>query len=186
MASPMLSNDRLVLRRWSEKDRAAFAAMNSDPQVMEFYPHTLDRSQSDALIDQIERQFEEHGFGQWVVEVPGVARFIGYVGLSVPSLAAHFTPCVEIGWRLAAEHWGRGYATEAARLVLDHGFGSLALSEVVSFAPAINHRSRAVMERLGMRRDRADDFDHPARPQGHRLRPHVLYRLSAATYFRAP
>lgn len=181
----MLSNERMLLRRWSEADRAPFAAMNGDPRVMEFYLHPLDRAQSDALVDRIERHFKDRGFGQWAVELPGVAPFIGYVGLSVPSFAAHFMPCVEIGWRLAAEHWGRGYATEAARLVLDHGFRSLALSEVVSFAPAINHRSRAVMERLGMRHDPADDFDHPARPGGHPLQPHVLYRLSARTYFGA-
>jgi RimJ/RimL family protein N-acetyltransferase len=117
------------------------------------------------------------------IEVPGEAPFIGFVGLAVPGFSAHFTPCVEVGWGLAFEHWGRGYATEAARLALGYGFGTLALSEVVSFTSATNQRSRAVMERLGMRRDPADDFDHPAMPEGHPLRSHVLYRLGSGSYF---
>lgn len=180
-----LRTDRLLLRRWLPEDRTPFARLNADARVVEFLPGPLSREESDAWADRIEAHFQEHGFGLWAVEIPGVTPFAGFIGLSIPRFEAHFMPCVEIGWRLAAEHWGRGYATEAARLVLDHGFRSLALSEVVSFAPAINHRSRAVMERLGMRHDPADDFDHPARPGGHPLQPHVLYRLSARTYFGA-
>jgi len=162
--------------------RFAFAALNSDARVMEFFPTRLSRADSDAMVDHIEKHFSERGFGLWAIEVPDVAPFIGFAGLAVPRFSAHFTPCVEIGWRLAIEHWGRGYATEAARLALGYGFGTLALSEVVSFTSATNHRSRAVMERLGMRRDPDEDFDHPALPESHPLRRHVLYRLGSGSY----
>jgi RimJ/RimL family protein N-acetyltransferase len=181
--SMMLSSDLILLRRWRDEDRAAFAAMNSDPRVMEFFPSLLSRVESDALVDRIEEHFSEHDFGLWAIEVPDVARFVGFAGLAVPQFTARFTPCIEVGWRLAFEHWGRGYATEAARLTLAYAFGTLALSEVVSFTSTGNHRSRAVMERLGMRRDPAEDFDHPALPESHPLRRHVLYRLDSGSYF---
>src|SRR5262245_1079321 len=142
-----LASSRLRLRRWRDADRDAFAALNSDARVMEFFPATLSRARSDAMIDYIEAHFREHGFGFWAVEVPGVAPFIGFVGLAVKRFAAPFTPCVEVGWRLAFAYWGNGYATEAARLALGHGFGPLGLSDVVSYTTVANHRSRAVMER---------------------------------------
>ena len=173
----MLSTARLLLRAWRDEDRPAFAALNADPAVMEFFPGVLERAESDAMAERIRAHWARHGFGLWAVEVPGVAPFIGYVGLSAPRFEAAFTPCVEIGWRLAAAHWGRGYATEAARAALAHGFGELALTEIVSFTVPANGRSRAVMERLGMRRDPAEDFDHPLLPPGHPLQRHVLYRL---------
>jgi RimJ/RimL family protein N-acetyltransferase len=172
-----LSGGRVCLRRWRDEDREAFAAMNSDPRVMEFFAGPLSRVESDAMIDRIEKHFGEHGFGLWAIEVPGVAPFIGFAGLTWARFSAPFTPCVEAGWRLAFEHWGQGYATEAARLALGYGFATLALPEVVSFTSATNLRSRAVMERLGMRRDPAEDFDYPSFPEGHPLRAHVLYRL---------
>lgn len=178
-----LSSSRLRLRRWHDADRAAFAALNSDPRVMEFFPGLLTRAQSDAMIDYVEGHFRQHDFGLWAVEVPGVAPFIGFAGLLVPRFAARFTPCVEVGWRLAFAYWGRGYATEAARLALGHGFGTLGLSDVVSYTTVANRRSRAVMERLGMRRDPAEDFDHRELPEGHPLRRHVLYRLGADSFF---
>jgi RimJ/RimL family protein N-acetyltransferase len=156
--------------------------MNSDARVMEFFPNCLSRAESDALVDRIQEHFGERGFGQWVIEVRGVAPFIGFAGLAVPRFSARFMPCVEVGWRLAFEHWGRGYATEAARLALGYGFGILAFSEIVSFTSATNHRSRAVMERLSMRHDPADDFEHPGLPEGHPLRMHVLYRLDSSSY----
>jgi ribosomal-protein-alanine N-acetyltransferase len=134
------------------------------------------------MVDGISKHFGAHGFGLWAIEVPDVAPFVGFAGLTWARFSAHFTPCVEVGWRLAFEHWGHGYATEAARLALDHGFGTLALPEVVSFTSATNHRSRAVMERLGMRRDPKDDFDYPSFPEGHPLRRHVLYRLGSESY----
>jgi ribosomal-protein-alanine N-acetyltransferase len=178
MSDP-LTSDRLRLRRWREEDRNTFAAMNADPRIMEFFRSPLSSVESDAMLERIEAHFYEHGFGLWAIEVPDLAGFIGFTGLVFTSFNAHFTPCVEIGWRLAFERWGHGYATEAAQLALDYGFSVLRLSEMVSFTSVTNRRSRAVMERLGMHRDSADDFDHPALPQGHRLRPHVLYRLKS-------
>jgi RimJ/RimL family protein N-acetyltransferase len=146
---------------------------------MEYFRSRLNRAESDAMFDAIQEHFQKHGFGLWALEIPGVSTLAGFAGLAVPRFSAHFTPCVEIGWRLAFEHWGKGYATEAARLALAHGFQNLLLREIVSFTAAVNHRSRAVMERLGMRRDPIDDFDHPTLPEGHMLRPHVLYRINA-------
>ena len=172
-----IQTPRLHLRRWRDEDLPAFAAMNADPRVMEFFPRLLDRAESDALVARIRAGFARRGFGLWAVEVPGVADFIGFVGLSVPHFEAHFTPCVEVGWRLARAHWGHGYASEAARAALDFGFRHLGLGEIVSFTTEANQRSRAVMERIGMTRSPADDFDHPALPEGHPLRRHVLYRV---------
>ena len=172
-----LSSGRVCLRQWRDEDREPFAALNSDPRVMEFFRSCLSRSESDAMVDYIQKHFSEHGFGLWAVEIPSVAPFAGFAGLLVPQVSTHFTPCVEVGWRLAFEYWGHGYATEAARLALGHAFGAFALSEVVSYTSVLNQRSRAVMERLGMRHDPADDFDYPRIPEGHPLRRHVLYRL---------
>lgn len=176
-----IQTTRLLLRRWREADRSPFAALNADTRVMEHFPSVLTRAESDALVDRIEAHFERHGFGLWAVEVPGQEPFTGFVGLAVPSFNAHFTPCVEIGWRLAVDWWGRGYATEAARAVLTIGFGPLALREIVSMTVPENERSRRVMERLGMARDPADDFDHPSLPDRRR---HVLYRLRAPSESR--
>ncbi len=170
-----LRTDRLILRRWRPGDRQAFAALNADPRVMEYFPSVLSRGDSDALADLIERHFDRHGFGLWAVDVPGVAPFAGYAGLMIPGFDAAFTPCVEAGWRLGAQYWGRGYATEAARAALTFGFDVLGLDEVVSFTVPGNVRSRRVMEKLGMTRDPADDFDHPAVSGA--LRRHVLYRI---------
>ena len=176
-ATRTIRTARLQLRSWRDDDIAPFAALNADPAVMEFFPRPLDRAESEAAVVRIRDHFDRHGFGLWAVEVPGIADFIGFVGLAVPRFEAHFTPCVEVGWRLAREHWGRGYATEAARSVLEFGFGDLALEEIVSFTTETNRRSRAVMERIGMTRSPEDDFDHPTLPEGHPLRRHVLYRL---------
>jgi RimJ/RimL family protein N-acetyltransferase len=173
-----LRTHRLYLRRWCATDRQPFAALNADPRVMEYFPAPLPREESDALAARIESHFEQHRFGLWAVEIVDVAPFAGFIGLSVPRFEAHFTPCVEIGWRLAAECWGCGYATEGARAVLAFGFEQLHLAEIVSFTVPSNLRSRRVMEQLGMTRKPADDFDHPALPEGHPLRRHVLYRLA--------
>jgi RimJ/RimL family protein N-acetyltransferase len=182
---PTLSTERLLLRPWREEDLPAFAALNADPRAMEFLPKCLERGESDALAARIAAHFRQHGFGVWAVEVAGVAPFIGFAGLAVPGFEAHFTPCVEIGWRLAFAHWGRGYATEAARRVLAHAFGRLGRAEIVSFTTRDNRRSRAVMERLAMRHDPADDFLHPALPADHPQRPHVLYRLDREAHAAA-
>lgn len=172
-----LRTDRLVLRGWRDDDRAEFAAMNADPAVMAFFPGTRDRAESDALVARIRDHFRQHGFGFWAVEAPGTAQFVGFVGLWRTDFEAPFTPCVEIGWRLAGRFWGRGYATEAARAALGFGFETLRLAEIVSFAAAGNLRSRRVMERIGMTRDAAGDFDHPMLPAGSPHSRHVLYRL---------
>jgi RimJ/RimL family protein N-acetyltransferase len=174
---PELRTKRLILRRWISEDREPFAILNADPAVMEHFPATLSRAESDALADRIEAHFAKHAFGLWAVEIPGVAPFVGYVGLSAPSFQAHFTPCVEVGWRLARDHWGKGYATEGARAALAFGFEQLHLDEIVSFTTSANLRSRRVMERIGMGHSLADDFDHPGLPEGHPLRRHVLYRI---------
>jgi RimJ/RimL family protein N-acetyltransferase len=174
-----LRTPRLLLRRWRPADLEPFARLNADARVLEHLPWPLSREQSDALAARIAAHFAERGFGLWALEVPGVAPFVGFVGLSVPSFEAAFTPCVEVGWRLAAEHWGRGYATEAARAALAFGFEQLGLREILSFTVPANQRSRAVMERIGMTRDPTDDFDHPSLPPEHPLRQHVLYRIRA-------
>jgi ribosomal-protein-alanine N-acetyltransferase len=182
---PLLTTGRLVLRRWRHGDREPFAALNADPQVMEHFPATLTRDESDALIDRIDAGFEDRGFGLWALEIAETGQFIGFTGLSVPSFQAHFTPAVEIGWRLSRSSWGHGYASEAARRALGFAFDELGLSEVVSFTSATNIRSQAVMRRIGMTDDPADDFDHPLLDEGHPLRQHVLWRASAASWGRA-
>ncbi len=174
----VLRTPRLILRRWRRSDRGPFAAMNADPAVMAHFPSTLTPAESDALADAIDAAHAARGFGLWALEIPGLVPFAGFVGLSAPAFTAPFTPCVEIGWRLAAAQWGSGYATEAGRAVLGHAWDVLRLDEVVSFTTAGNVRSRAVMDRLGMRYDPADDFDHPRLAAGHPLRRHVLYRLA--------
>ncbi|NKZ05228.1 GNAT family N-acetyltransferase [Actinomadura latina] len=179
MTAP-LRTGRLLLRRWKDADREPFAALNADPEVMEHFPAPLTRAESDAMIERLEARFAESGFGFWALEVAGTGEFIGFTGLSVPRFHAHFTPAVEIGWRLARPAWGRGYATEAALRALRYAFEDRALAEVVSFTSALNLRSQAVMERIGMTRDPSDDFDHPLVDKGHRLERHVLYRITAA------
>jgi RimJ/RimL family protein N-acetyltransferase len=180
----VLRTERLILRGWTDADRAPYAAMNADPEVMQYFPATLSRERSDAHVDHIDHHFAEHGFGLWAVEVPGEAPFIGFVGLDVPAFDAHFTPAVEVGWRLAKAYWHRGYATEAARAVLDDAFGRAGLAEVVSMTAVPNEPSQRVMQRLGMHRDPADDFDHPNVAPGHWLRRHVLYRITAEEWQR--
>jgi len=173
-----LRTPRLILRDWRAGDTGPFAALNADPQVMEHFPATMSRADSDVMVARICAHLSRHGFGLWAVEAPGVAPFIGFVGLNHPGFAAPFTPCVEIGWRLARAHWGQGYATEAARAALAAGFEEHGLAEIVSFTTTTNTRSAAVMQRLGMTRNPAEDFDHPLVAEGHHLRRHVLYRLS--------
>jgi RimJ/RimL family protein N-acetyltransferase len=151
--------------------------MNADPLVMEHLPSAMTREGSDAFVERIEAEFDECGFGLWAVEVPGRAPFIGFVGLHAVPFDAPFTPAVEVGWRLARDHWGHGFATEAAREAVRFGVEVAALDNIVSFTTLANTRSWRVMERIGMVRDPADDFDHPNMPEGHRLRPHILYRV---------
>lgn len=167
---------RLRLRQWQPGDSEPFAAMNADPTVMRYFPAPLDRAGSDALIERARASIETRGFGWWAVELKETGAFIGFVGLNVPLQPLPFSPCVEIGWRLASAYWGKGYATEAAREALRVGFERFGLNEIVSFTALPNLPSQAVMERLGMRRS-ADTFEHPAVPEGHWLREHCLYRM---------
>ncbi len=178
MAPTELLSDRLRLRRWRNTDRAPFAALNADPVVMEHFPAMLTAEQSNAFIDRIETTFEERTLGLWAVEVVETSAFAGYIGLWPATFEAHFTPAMEIGWRLAEEFWGQGYATEGARAVLADGFERVGLDEIVSFTATTNEPSWRVMERIGMTHDSADDFDHPTLEPGHRLKRHVLYRIS--------
>lgn len=173
---------RLWLRPWRDEDVEPFAALNADPRVMEFFPALLSRQETEAGVARIRAHFTQHGWGLWAVEVPGVAPFVGFVGLTTVSFSAPFTPAVEVGWRLARAHWGQGYATEGARAALDVGFRRLGLPEIVSFTVPANVRSRRVMEKLGMRHAPAEDFEHPRVPEGHALRRHVLYRLRASEW----
>ncbi|MGZ8502167.1 MAG: GNAT family N-acetyltransferase [Candidatus Limnocylindrales bacterium] len=177
MPIPRLETARLTLREWHDADREPFAAMNADPRVMEHFPSRLTRPESDALIDRMIERWAADGFGLWAVERQADGRLLGFTGLAAPTFEAHFTPAVEVGWRFAVEAWGHGYATEAARAALRFGFDDLGQAEIVSFTVPANARSRAVMDRLGMTRDPADDFDHPRLPPGHPIRHHVLYRF---------
>lgn len=173
-----LSTKRLLLREWQETDRLVFAAMNSDPEVMKFFLATLTKEESDALIKRCKQHFASHGFGLWALELKETSQFIGFTGLMIPSFASHFTPCVEIGWRIASPFWNKGYATEAALAVLQFAFEKTDLQEIVSFTTSKNLASRRVMEKIGMTRNPADDFEHPKLPTSHPLSKHVLYRIS--------
>ena len=185
MSSPrQLKTARLLLRRWRETDHEPFAALNADPVVMEYFPARLSRAESDDLIARIEAGFAAQGYGLWALEARATGELLGFTGLAVPSLSAHFTPAVEVGWRLARSAWGKGYATEAGLASIAFGFRDVGLDEIVSFTSATNARSRAVMKRIGMTHDPADEFDHPELEETNPLRPHVLYRISATALAR--
>ncbi len=173
-----LPTERLILRSWRDSDREPFARLNADPEVMRHFLRPLSREESDAFVDRIEARLEERGYGLWAVERRRDRQFLGFTGLAYQDFEAPFTPCVEVGWRLAKFAWGHGYATEAARAAVRFGFDVAGLVEIVSFTTRENMASMRVMERLGMRRDPADDFEYPNLPRGHPLRPHVLYRLA--------
>lgn len=177
-----LRTDRLILRQWHDEDLAPFATLNADPEVMRHFPSTLTKEQSDALAERARHHLQQEGWGLWAVAVHDGASFIGFVGLARPSFEAAFTPCVEVGWRIAREHWGLGYAPEAAQAALRVGFRDLGLDEIHSWTVAANAPSLRVMEKIGMHHDEADDFDHPALAEGHPMRRHVRYRLSAAEW----
>ena len=180
--APLLCTERLYLRGWREEDRDPYAAINSDPQVREFFPELLTRAQSDAQIAVFEDHFAAHGFGMWALELRETGALIGFTGMDLATYDAHFAPAVEIGWRLARSAWGHGYASEAAREVLRFGFDERELEEIVACTTPANLRSRAVMERLAMTRDPDEDFDHPEVAAGHPLCRHVLYRVSVARW----
>ena len=175
----VLTTTRLVLRHWRQSDWAPFADLNADPVVMAHFVQPLTAEQSDAFVrERIAPHFAQYGYGLWAVERRDTEAFIGCVGLCWQDFPAPFTPALEIGWRLAVSQWGRGFATEAAVAAMDFGFTNTTVNEIVSMTSPDNSASRAVMERLHMHRDPADDFDHPRVPAGHRLKRHVLYRIT--------
>ncbi|MDQ6714456.1 MAG: GNAT family N-acetyltransferase [Candidatus Dormibacteraeota bacterium] len=177
MAFPSIVTERLLLREWRDADVAPFIAINADPVVMEFFPELYAEERTRRFVERIRERWAELGYGLWAVERRDTGLFIGYVGLWPATFPAHFTSAVEVGWRLAADQWGQGYATEAGRAALTYGFETLGLDEIVSFTSVLNVRSWRVMERLGMWRDAGGDFGHPNVPEGHRTRAHVLYRF---------
>ena len=177
MTKIFIRTPRLILRSWRESDLEPFAAMNADSRVTTYLPSPLTREESDGFANRIQQAFEKEGFGLFAVEISADAPFIGFIGLSVPRFEAHFTPCVEIGWRLAYEHQRKGYATEGARAVVEYGFQTLGLKEIVSFTVPDNIPSRRVMEKIGMTHDPKENFLHPTLPYGHPLQLHVLYRI---------
>lgn len=183
MSSPALRTERLLLRQWEPADVEPWAALNADPEVMEHFPAPLSVAESAAFVDRVSAELASRGWGWFAVEVDGGARFVGSVALVPVSFDAPFGPAVEVGWRFARAHWGNGYATEGARALLRYAFDVLALPAVVSFTATSNLASQAVMLRLGMGRDpHHPTFEHPKLPPGHRLRPHVLYRIDASAF----
>ena len=179
-----LKTEHLILRPWRPSDTEPFTAMSQDPEVM---AHLLAFASQEAIASWIQRQvdhFEKYGFGFWALESRETGEFMGATGLLRISYEAHFTPAVEVGWRLARRFWGQGYVPEAARSALSFGFENLGLSEIVANTVSANHNSRRVMEKLGMVRDPADDFDHPLVPADSPLRRQILYRLTRENWSR--
>ena len=172
----MIKTKRLILRPWKEEDLEPFAKLNADPRVMEYFPRTLSSQESDLLARSKSDHITEHGWGLWAVSLIETSEFIGFIGLS-EDLELFKKPVVEVGWRLAFDHWGKGYAIEGAKASVDFGFETLKLDEILSWTTETNMRSRAVMEKLGMHHDPKDDFDHPRLSKDHPLKRHVLYRL---------
>ena len=179
-----IKTERLILRQWKNSDLEPFAKLNADSRVREFFPSILSREESDASVEIISQNIETNGWGFWAVSCPGISDFIGMVGISEVKFAASFVPAVEIGWRLAQEHWGKGYATEAARAAAGFGFSTLDLEEIVAFTTVQNDRSRHVMKKIGMQHTSVDDFEHPLVKKGDPLRKHVLYRLNRSLFYQ--
>lgn len=173
----MIETERLLLRQWREEDKEPFAKLNGDARVREFFPSILNKEESDHLFGLLSAHIEKYGWGMWAAELKSTGEFIGFIGIWEIPFTAHFTPAVEIGWRLAFEHWGKGYATEGALAALRYGFETLHLKEIVALTAVENRRSRNVMEKIGMKRNPADDFDHPNVPEGNKVRRQVLYRI---------
>jgi RimJ/RimL family protein N-acetyltransferase len=171
-----VTTERLLLRRWQEADRAPFAAMNADPEVMRYFPEPLDPPASDAMIDRIEARFEQHGYGLWALEVRADGTFIGFTGLNPMPDGVPGAGGMEVGWRLARQAWHQGYATEAARAAAGVAFDGVGLPELWSWTAVVNEPSRAVMRRLGM--TEVARLAHPRIPAGHPLRQHVICHLA--------
>lgn len=177
----MLKTERLLLRQWAEDDFLPFAEMCSDKDVMEFFPKLQTQSESYEMAKKIQALIEDLGWGLWALEIPNQHRFIGFVGLHIPKDNMPFSPCVEIGWRLSKQYWGKGYATEAAEKALEYAFNKLNLSEVVSFTTVANVRSMAVMQKIGMCNS-GQNFMHPNIEASHPQCEHVLYKISKSEW----
>lgn len=175
----IFESERLGFRKWLPSDAEPFASMNGDPVVMEFFPKMLTREESDAFIARIEASFAQYGYEFWAVEEKTSRNFIGFIGFAHPRFEAPFTPCIEIGWRLAKEFWNKGYATEGARACLEYGFNELGFTEVLSFTAVTNVRSERVMQKIGM--EKIGEFDHPSVDPASSLYRHVLYRSTKKT-----
>jgi len=175
--APRLQTERTILRPWADSDLEPWVTLNGDERVMEFFPSTYTRDRAERSAALLRERLERDGYGWWVLEIKNGASFAGVIALQDVPFEAHFTPALEIGWRLQHDHWGHGYATEAARSALAFALSELQRDEVVAMTAAVNERSRRVMQRLGMTRDPDDDFEHPAVVAGHPIRPHVLYRI---------
>ena len=182
--APEIRTARVLMRRWHEADREPFSALNADPRVMEYFPAVLTRAQSDRLMARSRLASIDTGTGCGRSSWNETGEFVGFTGIALVSIEAHFAPAVEVAWRLARFAWGHGYATEAGRAALAFGFEQAGLGEIVAYTSASNLRSRAVMERLGMNHDASEDFDHPTLEQGHRLQRHVLHRMALADWAR--
>ncbi|VEG90907.1 GNAT family N-acetyltransferase [Legionella spiritensis] len=178
----VLETDRLILRTWEEGDLEAMAVIDQDPEVRRYLPGQGSPEETRAAIQRFNRHFHEKGYSLYAVELKETREMIGFLGLMTPSFEAHFTPATEIGWRLSAKHWNRGYATEGAKAVLHYAFTGLGFADIVSFTVVDNKASRRVMEKIGLRHNAEDDFNHPKLAPGDPLRPHVLYRLSKEEY----
>ncbi|BHH82769.1 GNAT family N-acetyltransferase [Desulforhopalus sp. 52FAK] len=177
----MLKTDRLLLRQWTEDDFLPFAEMCSDKDVMEFFPKPQTQKESYGMAKKIQSLIKDRGWGFWAIEIPGQHKFIGFVGLHAPKDSMPFSPCVEIGWRLSNQHWGKGYATEAAKAALEFAFNKLNLNEVVSFTTLANVRSMAVMQKIGMSNS-AQNFMHPDIEASHSQCEHVLYKINKSEW----
>lgn len=174
-----IETERLILRMWQESDAEIFAAINQDEKVIEFLRGSLSLADSQNFIVSANSHFKKNGFGLWATTLKETKELIGFVGLNVPDFQSHFTPCVEIGWRLSSKHWKKGYAVEASKAVLLAGFKNFGLQEIVSFTVPQNLRSIAVMEKIGMKRDFSGDFNHPKLSLDHHLSQHILYRINS-------
>lgn len=180
----IIQTERLILRTWADEDAEAYFEINQDPKVIEFLKGPLNKQQVQDFIEYVRRHDEQYGYTTWAVELKETSRLMGFIGLNYVDWPAHFTPAVEIGWRLGSQYWGKGYATEGAQAVLDYGFKQCNLQEIVSFAVPANVRSIRVMEKIGLKRDMQGDFLHPKLPQGHPLAKHILYRVRKRGYYR--
>ena len=172
--------ERLIIRDWKDEDITPFTEMNSDPEVMKYFPSALTPEKSLEFFERITAAIKEKGYGLFAAELAETNELIGFVGFAGPRFEAWFTPCIEIGWRLRKKFWGRALAPEGAAACLEMGFNEFGFADIFSFTSEINAPSRRVMEKIGL--SHIGDFDHPNIPEGNALRKHVLYKIDKAGY----